>query len=123
MLQIPSQEIDADPIYYALTAARKFRVTVLLKGHQSIVANESRVIKLPAATSWLATAGTGDVLAGILGALIALNHTQVTHENLIEIGATASFIHAESAKHSSKGPIDAQKMITYITKEITRLSK
>ena len=123
LLQIPSQEIDADPIHYALTAARKFKVTVLLKGHQSIVANESRVIRLPAATSWLATAGTGDVLAGILGALIAINHKQVTHENLIEIGATASFIHAESAKHSSKGPIDAQKMITYITKEVTRLSK
>ena len=123
LLKVSSAQINADPIFYALDAARKFKVTVLLKGHQTVVANEHRVIQLPAATSWLATAGTGDLLAGLLGALIALNHKSVTEDNLIELGATASFIHAQSAKHSSNGPIDAQKMIDQITQVVSKLSK
>ena len=102
---------------------RKFKVTVLLKGNKTVVANDHRVIQLPAASSWLATAGTGDVLAGLLGALLALNHKAVTKDNLIELGATASFIHAQSAKRSSNGPIDAQKMIDQITKVVSQLSK
>jgi hydroxyethylthiazole kinase-like uncharacterized protein yjeF len=123
LLKVESVKIEADSIYYALDAARRFKVTVLLKGSKTVVANENRVIQLPAATSWLATAGTGDVLAGILGALIALNHEVANKENLIELGATASYIHAQSAAHSSKGPIDAGKMIDYISKEVARLSK
>ena len=94
-----------------------------LKGNKTVVANENRVIQLPSATSWLATAGTGDVLAGILGALLALNHEKVNKDNLVELGATASYIHAQSAAHSSKGPIDAGKLIDHISKEVARLSK
>lgn len=123
LLKVSSKDIAADPVHFALTAARKYKVTVLLKGNRTVVANENRVILLPAATSWLATAGTGDVLAGSLGALIALNHKVLTRENLIELGATASFLHAQSAKRSSNGPIDSQKMIDQIALEVSRLSK
>ena len=123
LLNVPAKNIEEDPIYYALDAARRFKVTVLLKGNKTVVANETRVIQLPAATSYLATAGTGDVLAGILGALLALNHEKVNHETLIELGASASYIHAQSAVHSSKGPIDAGKMIDHISKVISRLAK
>ncbi len=122
LLKVSATKIEAEPIYYALDAARKFKVTVLLKGNKTVVANDHRVIQLPAASSWLATAGTGDVLAGLLGALLALNHKAVTKDNLIELGATASFIHAQSAKRSSNGPIDAQKMIDQITKVVSQLS-
>jgi len=123
LLKVKSSEIESDPIYYALDAARKFKVTVLLKGERTVVANETRAIQLPAATNWLATAGTGDVLAGILGALLALNHKNVNKENLIELGATASYIHAQSAAQSSKGPISAEKLIDHIPLVVTKLSK
>jgi NAD(P)H-hydrate repair Nnr-like enzyme with NAD(P)H-hydrate dehydratase domain len=96
---------------------------VLLKGNKTVVANENRVIQLPEATSWLATAGTGDVLAGILGALLALNHKVITKENLIELGATASFLHAQSAAQSSNGPINTEKMIDQISKVVAKLTK
>ena len=115
--------IEADPIGAAQDAARKFNITVLLKGHQTVVANADRAIKLPAATSWLATAGTGDVLAGILGALIAINKDKVNDDNLIEIGATASLIHAESAITSSRGPIDLIKMIETISAIVTQITE
>ena len=123
LLKVDSKLIEVDPIYYAIDAARKFKVTVLLKGHETVVANSERVIQLPAATSWLATAGTGDVLAGILGALLALNHGKLNKENLIELGATASYLHAQSAAHSSKGPITAEKLIDQLVTEVAKLSK
>jgi hydroxyethylthiazole kinase-like uncharacterized protein yjeF len=122
LLNIAAKTIENDPIRYATEAAHKFKVTVLLKGNETIVANQSRVIKLPAATSWLATAGTGDVLSGILGALLALNHEKVTKDNLIELGATASYIHAKAAAKSSNGPINLEKMIDQIAAEIGVLS-
>lgn len=123
LLQVPANDIDADPIKYALETAKRFKVTVLLKGNKTLVANEYRVIQLPAATSWLATAGTGDVLAGILGALVALNHQIADHENLIELGATASYLHAQAAASSSVGPLNLNHIIECIPKEVSRLSK
>ena len=122
LLNVSSKTIEGDPMRYATEAASKFKVTVLLKGNETIVANSHRLIRLPSATSWLATAGTGDVLAGILGALLALNHENVTKDNLIELGATASYIHAQAAAKSSKGPINLEKMIDQIAVEIGVLS-
>ena len=50
LLKVESAKIETDPIYYALDAARRFKVTVLLKGNKTVVANENRVIQLPSAT-------------------------------------------------------------------------
>jgi hydroxyethylthiazole kinase-like uncharacterized protein yjeF len=45
---------------------------VLLKGHSTVVAEPGgRTLVNPARSAWLATAGSGDVLAGIIGALLA----------------------------------------------------
>lgn len=47
---------------------------VLAKGNRTVVVGaDSQVHLLPAATPWLATAGSGDVLAGLMGGLLALN--------------------------------------------------
>ena len=123
LLNVSASEIESNPTFYAQKAAEKYKVTVLLKGNKTLVANKNRIIQLPSATSWLATAGTGDVLAGILGALIALNHKELTHENLIEIGATASFVHARAAAHSSKGPLNLNNVIDGISVEVSKLAK
>lgn len=57
------------------TAARYaalWQVTVVLKGHGSLVAApDGRITRCPTGNQGMATGGTGDVLAGILGALIA----------------------------------------------------
>lgn len=121
LLGVSSLEIDANPQLYAQIAAREFQVTVLLKGWQSVIANSNRILQLPPAPTWLATAGTGDVLAGILGALVAINCKIVTESNLIEIAATACMVHAEAAKRSSEGPIDIEKMINEISGSIQRI--
>ena len=122
LIGVASSEIETNPEKYALQTARTYQVTVLLKSWQSVVANSDRIIKLPAAPTWLATAGTGDVLAGILGALVAINVKNLTKNNLIEIGATASLLHSEAAKRSSAGPIDIENMIKEISNTIIDFS-
>ena len=93
-LKVTTSEIEQDPAKWAKLTADKFNLTVLLKGNTTYVANPHRVIQLPPAPPQLATAGTGDVLAGILGALLALNKDSIEKENLPDIAATASLVHA-----------------------------
>jgi hydroxyethylthiazole kinase-like uncharacterized protein yjeF len=65
-------EVGPDRIAAARRAAAALRVTVLLKGNATVVADpDGRTLVHPSTTSWAATAGSGDVLTGIVGALLA----------------------------------------------------
>jgi hydroxyethylthiazole kinase-like uncharacterized protein yjeF len=56
----------------ARRAARQLDAVVLLKGHTTVVAApDGRMLVNAALSSWPATAGSGDVLSGIIGALLA----------------------------------------------------
>jgi len=66
------QEVAGDRLGCAREAARLSRCIVLLKGSDTIVARPSGVAAVtPASTPALATAGTGDVLSGLIGTLLA----------------------------------------------------
>jgi hydroxyethylthiazole kinase-like uncharacterized protein yjeF len=72
LLGIASHEVQADRIGAARRLAGEYRAIVVLKGAGSIVAApDGRAAINPTGSPALATAGTGDVLAGMLGALIA----------------------------------------------------
>lgn len=65
-------EVGADRVAAARRAAARLRMTVLLKGHVTVVADPSgRALVHPSTGSWAATAGSGDVLSGLIGALLA----------------------------------------------------
>jgi hydroxyethylthiazole kinase-like uncharacterized protein yjeF len=65
-------ELTGSKAERALAAARRSRSVVVLKGADTIVAShDGRVGFAPPAPAWLATAGTGDVLAGIIAAFRA----------------------------------------------------
>ncbi|WP_216210413.1 NAD(P)H-hydrate dehydratase [Amycolatopsis aidingensis] len=62
----------ADRVAAAREAAARFKAVLLLKGHCTIVAApDGRVLVNVPRGSWLATAGSGDVLSGLVGALLA----------------------------------------------------
>ncbi len=107
---VSENEVKEEPKRWARFAADTFQVTVLLKGNVSYVVSREREIELPPASPWLATAGTGDVLAGILGALAATHARQIAEqpEILSAIAATGSLIHARAAELASNGgPVTA----------------
>lgn len=80
---------------------------VLAKGNRTVVVDaEAQVHTLPAATPWLATAGSGDVLAGLMGGLLALN----VRAGAGHVGTTVASGSATSADAAgtSQQSVDAQ---------------
>jgi hydroxyethylthiazole kinase-like uncharacterized protein yjeF len=62
----------ADRLRSARAAAARCGATILLKGNRTVIAEPSgRVAVNTTGCSWLATAGSGDVLSGIVGSLLA----------------------------------------------------
>lgn len=125
-LSVTSEAIEGDPKKWVQIAADTLGVTVLLKGADTYVANDSLLLVLPKATSWLATAGTGDVLAGIVGALVATNSIEIINDynHLAYVAATAALIHGQAAElNLRKGPVSAQSLIEYIGISIAQLLK
>lgn len=71
---------------------------VLLKGSATLIAApDGAVVSVSAAPAWLATAGAGDVLAGMIGALIAAN----TDAPLADVAASAAWLHGHAAAVAS----------------------
>lgn len=105
-------EIAADAAAAAAHAANALGVTVLLKGATTHVAAPGQEpLSVSLGTNWLATAGSGDVLGGILGAIIAGAAADVEergHAALAELAATAAAVHGlAGVKASAGGPIAA----------------
>ena len=72
LLGRPSGEIDAHRLAAAAEAAERSGAVVVLKGDDTLVAAPGGPVAVSAgATPALATAGTGDVLSGVIGALLA----------------------------------------------------
>ena len=73
--------------------------TVLLKGNVTVIAEPGGKVYLnPAGQSWAATAGSGDVLSGMTGALLAAGLPAA------EAAAAAAFVHARAAELSAADP-------------------
>jgi ADP-dependent NAD(P)H-hydrate dehydratase / NAD(P)H-hydrate epimerase len=65
-------EVGSDRVAAARRAAAELGITVLLKGNATVIADPGgRALVHPSTSSWAATAGSGDVLTGIIGALLA----------------------------------------------------
>lgn len=99
------EEIADDPRRAAQSAADGVGATILVKGHTTWVAGPGILLSVSEAPPWLATAGAGDSLAGILGALVATHSDQVAAEiqALAKLAATAAVIHGRAAQKASGG--------------------
>lgn len=106
LLGIERAQITGDAEGSALRAAEALGVTVLLKGHTTHIATPGgRLLRVRSAPSWLATAGAGDALAGILGALVATHHRELAADPdaLAPLAATAAVLHGLAAERASGG--------------------
>ena len=125
-ISVSAEAIEGNPKKWVQEAADVLGVTVVLKGSTTYVANDAVLIELPTATPWLATAGTGDVLAGIIGSLVATNTVEILNDcnHLAAVVASAAFIHARAADAASNGgPINAEAIIESIPTVIARILK
>jgi len=102
-----------DRLTQARAAARTSGAIVLLKGADSIVAHpDGRAALAPLAPSWLASAGTGDVLAGIIGGLLANGWEP------FEAAQAGLWLHAEAARLA--GPmLIADDLVTRLPMAVT----
>lgn len=92
--------LEGDKIARTLAAARRANCIVLLKGSETIIAApDGNVIVNRNASPWLATAGSGDVLAGMILGLVAQKMP------LFEAAAAATWVHGRAASLHGPGLI------------------
>ncbi|MEP6480922.1 MAG: ADP/ATP-dependent (S)-NAD(P)H-hydrate dehydratase [Rhodoglobus sp.] len=105
VLSVSESDIAGDPATWARKAADDLGVTVLLKGHTTYVAGLGVSLAASSASSWLATAGAGDALGGILGALVATHAAALRSDEtlLAQLAATASVLHGLAAQRAGSG--------------------
>ncbi|HEX4977899.1 MAG TPA: NAD(P)H-hydrate dehydratase [Nocardioides sp.] len=98
MLGTGRENVEAEQLRHAREAADRFGAVVLLKGrHTLVAAPDGRVRVTTVGPPWLATAGAGDVLAGLCGALLAAGLDP------FDAGSAGSWLHGTAAVLASAG--------------------
>lgn len=121
--------IAADPSGWARRAAERWGVTVLLKGNTTHVVGDASAFVVSGSTPWLATAGSGDVLGGVIGALLAGRAADaeaagesLTPDALAQVAAAGAVIHARAGSAASRGgPIAALDIAEQLPGVIARI--
>jgi hydroxyethylthiazole kinase-like uncharacterized protein yjeF len=118
MLGVGRATVEATPLVHARTAAERYDAVVLLKGRHTLVATpEGRVRVTTTGVPWLATAGAGDVLGGLVGALLAAGLTPY------DAASVGSWLHgAAAALVSGGGPLVAGQVAGGVPEVVRRLS-
>ena len=99
MLGVERDEVEARPLAHARRAAQEYGAVVLLKGRHTLVV-DARGDSVRATTTglpWLATAGAGDVLGGLVGALAAAGLTPY------DAASVGSWLHGAAATRAARG--------------------
>ncbi|MEV0288294.1 NAD(P)H-hydrate dehydratase [Kribbella sp. NPDC050820] len=103
LLGVDRATVEAERLKHARLAAERYDATILLKGSTTVIAAPDGHVRVNTnATPWLATAGAGDVLAGLCGALLAAGLTT------LDAASLGAHLHAAAANlASSSAPITA----------------
>jgi hydroxyethylthiazole kinase-like uncharacterized protein yjeF len=108
LLGVERAEVEAEQLRYARLAAEKYAAVVLLKGRHSLVAHPEGPVRVTTSGNpWLASAGTGDVLAGLVGALLAAGLSPY------DAASAGSWLHGAAASVAG-GPLVASAVAAAI---------
>lgn len=121
----PTERADvvANPAEHARFVAENTGAVVVLKGSTTHIATPAGdVVPVQAQTTRLAAAGTGDVLGGVLGGLVAQHAEDLaTREQLAEIAALAVTIHSLAAASLGDRPLVALEVAESVSTAIGQL--
>jgi hydroxyethylthiazole kinase-like uncharacterized protein yjeF len=105
-------DIERRRLYYVRAAAAELGVTVLLKGSTTVIAEPDADVPVQVnstGSSWLATAGSGDVLSGLAGALLAQGLGPA------DAAAVAAYLHGMAGRLAARdAPIGAGDLLDAI---------
>ncbi|MEF9884812.1 NAD(P)H-hydrate dehydratase [Streptomyces sp. P9-A4] len=105
LLGASREEVEAGRLAAVRELVGRFGATVLLKGSTTLVHGpEGGPVRVnPTGTGWLATAGSGDVLSGLAGSLLAAGLRPV------DAASCAAYLHGLAARRASedRGPVTA----------------
>jgi hydroxyethylthiazole kinase-like uncharacterized protein yjeF len=116
--------VEAQPLRWVRTAHQATGATVLLKGAITVVAGPGDTYAQADAPAWTATAGAGDVLAGILGTLLAGRSADVVEDETLaaRLAAAAVLVHGRAAARASAGgPVAALEIAQAVPAVIAEL--
>lgn len=121
--RLAGEPAGVDRVAATRRLATTFGATVLLKGNVTVIAEAppGQVYLNPAGGSWAATAGSGDLLSGIIGALLAAGLPAA------QAAAAGAFVHSRAANISAAdpGPVSvptsASRILTSIRTAIASL--
>ncbi|MEV6792610.1 NAD(P)H-hydrate dehydratase [Streptomyces sp. NPDC051320] len=100
LLGMSREEVEGARLASVRALATRYGATVLLKGSTTLVASPSGDVPVrvnPTGTPWLATAGSGDVLSGLAGSLLAAGL------EARDAGSVAAYLHGLAARQASGG--------------------
>lgn len=106
LLGLESEEIERARLLHARAAAQQAGAVVLLKGDDTLVAApDGRVAVNSGGSPALATAGTGDVLSGVVSALLSQGLDAFT------AAACGAYLHAEAGREAARRQGSAEGVI------------
>jgi hydroxyethylthiazole kinase-like uncharacterized protein yjeF len=112
------EQVEGERLHHARELARGYGCTVLLKGSTTVVTGPSGPARVNATgTSQLATAGSGDVLSGLAGALLAAGLSP------LDAGSVAAYLHGLAGRLSSAGAPTTATAVTAALPEAWRRSR
>lgn len=119
LLNIDVDEIQKERIKYVKMASQKYKSTVVLKGHNTVISNGNAVYINPTGNSSLAKAGSGDILTGIISGFCAQGVPP------FEASILGVYIHGLAGEISSKNlteySVNASDLIRFIPNTIKEI--
>lgn len=128
-ITLTAQDIADEPVKWTRWAALAYNAVVLLKGPTTyIVEPGGQTLLVSHSSPKLATAGSGDVLTGILGTLLsdasltgATGTTPVSNQRLLELCACAAVIHGEVGRvAAAQGTVSASRLLEHLPAVLVR---